>query len=138
MILLKSEQLSKPGFELPTINKQFNGKRYQFCYGSGVFEKGNYGNTICKFDVENRTVLTWKHTDEFFPGECIFVARPGSTVEDDGVLLCVVLSTNESYSHFLLILDGKTFTEIGRADIASGFGIIPPTIHGVYDYVSTN
>ena len=61
--------------------------------------------------------------------------RPGATEEDDGVLLSVVLSADETLPHFVLILDGQTFTEIARANLLKGKGQIPPTIHGVYTYL---
>ncbi|XP_027204496.2 neither inactivation nor afterpotential B isoform X1 [Dermatophagoides pteronyssinus] len=136
LIMLTGESLCKPGFELPTINyRRFNGHKYKYCYGSGIFEQGNFSRSICKLNVEDKSVLIWKDTDDFFPGECIFIARPGSNDEDDGILLCLVLSGNELLPHYLLILDARTFTEIARAEVATGTGIIPPTIHGVYDYV---
>ncbi|OTF82067.1 Retinal pigment epithelial membrane protein-like protein, partial [Euroglyphus maynei] len=136
LIMLTGESLCKPGFELPTINyRHFNGHKYKYCYGSGIFEQGNFSRSICKLNVEDKTVIIWKDTDDFFPGECIFIARPGSDDEDDGIILSLVLSGNELLSHYLLILDARTFTEIARAEIATGTGIIPPTIHGVFDYV---
>ena len=90
---------------------------------------------ICKLDVLSKEVLTWKGSENQFPGECLFVPRPGASDEDDGVLLSVVLSAIESEPHFVLILDGQTFTEIGRANLLKGKGQIPPTIHGVYSYL---
>ncbi|UXI19538.1 uncharacterized protein NH340_JMT05481 [Sarcoptes scabiei] len=136
IITLTGEELGRPGFELPTINRNYNGKKYKYCYGSGVFEKGNFANSILKLNVDDQSVLVWKDSDEHFPGECLFVARPGSIEEDDGVILNVVLSSNESKPHYVLILDSKTFTEIGRAYLGSGTGIIPPTIHGVFEYIN--
>ncbi len=46
-IWLIPEQLGIPGFEIPTINyKYFNGKKYRYCYGSGVFERGHFANSV--------------------------------------------------------------------------------------------
>ncbi len=42
-------------------------------------------------DVLSGTVKMWQEPNSF-PGEPIFVARPGGKKEDDGVLLVVVLS----------------------------------------------
>lgn len=91
---------------------------------------------LCKLNVQDQTVVTWKESSDLFPGECVFIPRPGAVDEDDGVVLSIVLSANESRSHFLLILDGRTFQEIARADIVKGKGTIPPTIHGVYEYIN--
>jgi carotenoid cleavage dioxygenase-like enzyme len=42
------------------------------------------------------------------PSEPSFVPRPGSTDEDDGVVLSTVLG-NEEGTSYLLILDAKTW-----------------------------
>ena len=136
-VFLTPEKIGPAGFELPTINyRQFNGHKYRFCYGSGVFERGTFENALCKvdFNAENDEdrVKKWYESDDLFPGECIFVPKPDANAEDDGVLVSVVLSANPERKHFVLMLDGKTFQEIGRAHLMSGVGQIPPTIHGVY------
>lgn len=47
LLQLTGEEIGKPGFELPTINyKRCNGRKYKFCYGSGVFERGNFANSV--------------------------------------------------------------------------------------------
>lgn len=46
-IFLTPEKIGRQGFELPTINyRHFNGYKYRFCYGSGVFERGFFENTV--------------------------------------------------------------------------------------------
>ena len=41
-------------------------------------------------DVGSGKMVAWQQ-EGFFPGEPIFLPRPGSTAEDDGVLLSIVL-----------------------------------------------
>lgn len=41
-------------------------------------------------DVRSGALMSWRR-EGHFPGEPIFVARPGAVEEDDGVLLSVVL-----------------------------------------------
>ncbi|KAK7493748.1 hypothetical protein BaRGS_00015077 [Batillaria attramentaria] len=97
----------KVRFELPRINYEMcNGKKYRYAYG--VEKK------LAKVDLESRTVTYWSQTG-YFPGEPIFVAKPGAKHEDDGVVLCAVLSELPDTPSFLLVLDGKTFKEMGRA-----------------------
>jgi torulene dioxygenase len=78
--------------------------------------------------METQEALIWNNPKAHTPGEAIFVPRPGGTEEDAGVLLSVVLngSTGTSY---LLCLDARTMTEMGRAEVgmAIGFGF-----HGVH------
>lgn len=49
-------------------------------------------SAIVKLDVASgRAVAAWEPPNHF-PGEPIFVPRPGSTAEDDGAVLSVVLN----------------------------------------------
>lgn len=46
-VWLTPEVIGPAGFELPTINtRHHNGNKYRYCYGSGVFEKGNFANSV--------------------------------------------------------------------------------------------
>ncbi|XP_077862970.1 beta,beta-carotene 15,15'-dioxygenase-like, partial [Saccoglossus kowalevskii] len=65
-------------------------------------------------NVETKEAIYWGPYDNLLPGEPIFVSTPGAVDEDDGVILANVLDT-ESATGMVVILDGKTFTEIGRA-----------------------
>lgn len=87
---------------------------------------------ICKLDVSTKEALIWKGSDTLYPGECQFIPRPGSTEEDDGVILSIVLESDETKPHFLLILDGKSFKELARAQIHINEAHIPATIHGLF------
>ena len=53
----------------------------------------------------------------YFPSEPIFVKNPRGVDEDDGVILSSVINVNPNDPIFLLVLDAKTFTEIGRAEV---------------------
>ena len=57
------------------------------------------------------------------PGEAIFLPHPEGREEDEGILLSVVLDGTRGKS-YLLILDAREFTEVGRAEMESvvGFG----------------
>ena len=68
------------------------------------------------------------HSDHTYPGEPVFVATPGGTDEDDGVVLSVVLDAAAENS-FLLVLDGKSFEEIGRATLPQ---TVPFGFHGQF------
>ncbi|KAK7485274.1 hypothetical protein BaRGS_00023525 [Batillaria attramentaria] len=98
-------------FELPRINYEMcNGKKYRYAYGTSIAGE----KKLAKVDLELRKVTYWSQTG-YMPGEPIFVAKPGAKHEDDGVVLCAVLSELPDTPSFLLVLDGKTFKEMGRA-----------------------
>ena len=76
-------------------------------------------------DVVERTSIEW-HEPDCWPGEPVFVGRPGASDEDDGVLLSVVLDGERDLS-FLLVLDATDLTELARAEVPHH---IPFSFHG--------
>ncbi|KAL9012184.1 MAG: hypothetical protein Q9173_003035 [Seirophora scorigena] len=108
--------------ELPTFNGRYACKPSRYIYG--VCDRGNstFFDGLVKFDTRTQTA---KHRIQQAqsPGEPIFVADPEGEDEDDGVLLSVVLD-GMSEKSYLLVMDAKTFEEVGRAEMrtAVGFG----------------
>ncbi|KAK1289044.1 hypothetical protein QJS10_CPB18g01056 [Acorus calamus] len=94
-------------------------------------ENGAYLHVMCKrtgkiIDLVEKKVKSW-HEDGAVPSEPFFVARPGATEEDDGVVISIVSDKNgEGYA---LILDGSTFEEIARAKFPYG---LPYGLHGCW------
>uniref|UniRef100_A0A672Z4Z9 Beta-carotene oxygenase 1, like n=1 Tax=Sphaeramia orbicularis TaxID=375764 RepID=A0A672Z4Z9_9TELE len=101
------------GLELPGINYNFNTKKYRYFYGSRL--KHRRPDFIC-FQHPSRTHMEWQE-ENCYPSEPVFVASPGAVDEDDGVILSSVISPDPNISPFMLILNAKTFEEIGRASI---------------------
>ncbi|XP_070570573.1 carotenoid-cleaving dioxygenase, mitochondrial-like [Ptychodera flava] len=118
------EKLSSEGFEMPQINYgSYNGKPYQYIYAV----RGDCQGLI-KVDVKNKTYKSW--TEEgFVPSEPVFVEAPSAVCEDDGVVLSAVVNSDPDKPNFLVVLDGKDFTEIGRAEIDHQ---IPFGTHGLF------
>ena len=125
---VKRKVLSPSGLELPRINyAKVNGLPYTYVYGGGNTIPGNFIDNITKINVQNGKSTVW-HEENCYPGEPVFVEKPGAAAEDDGLLLSIVLDTNTQTS-FLLILDAKDLTETGRAHVPQHitFGL-----HGQY------
>ena len=78
-------------------------------------------------NVKNRDFTIWSEKG-CHPGEPVFVPKPGSVQEDDGLILSVVLDSNKETS-FLLTLNAQTFDEIARAEVPHH---IPYGFHGQY------
>ncbi|RWS06190.1 Retinal pigment epithelial membrane-like protein [Dinothrombium tinctorium] len=87
---------------------------------------------ICKLDVQTKKVQLWKDTETCFPGEPVFIPRPGATAEDDGVLLSLVLDANPEKPHYLLVMNAQNFAEIARAYVSKSEAQVPTTIHGLF------
>jgi len=61
----------------------------------------------------------------------VFVKSPNGKEEEDGVILCPIISSNGDKSSFMLVLDAATFKELGRANIPQGVKV-PYTFHGLF------
>ncbi|KAL4630262.1 beta,beta-carotene 15,15'-dioxygenase-like [Arapaima gigas] len=113
--LLCQPELLCEGLDLPRINYKFNGKKQKYVYLT-CSHKPPVPTKITKFDTETKKTVHWKEVG-CWPSEAVFVANPNGTEEDDGVVLATVINVGPEKSDFLLILDGKTFTEIARASV---------------------
>ena len=109
-------------------------RKHRYVYGVADRGKSTFFDGLVKYDTQTRTPLFWEQQGHS-AGEAIFVANPDvdgektdEVNEDRGVLLSVVLNghTNRSY---LLVLDARDMTEVGRAEMegAVGFGF-----HGTF------
>ena len=124
--LLREWQLSDGIIELPRINyEKFQMREYGCAYGVLSKHKGDFANGLTKINIRSGNFQIWEEPNTY-PGEPVFIQSPNSAGEDQGILLSVVLDSNNSNS-FLLLLDAGTFTEIGRATVPHH---IPLGFHG--------
>ncbi|APR77976.1 15,15' beta carotene dioxygenase [Minicystis rosea] len=124
------EKLSDVGFEFPSTNyRRVNGRDYRYAWGAADGPRANaeYGSSIVKVDVHTGTAAEFSDGENIY-GEPVFVARPGASDEDDGVLLSVGTSMRTTTST-LAIIDAKTTTLLARADIDRA---IPLGFHGSF------
>jgi carotenoid cleavage dioxygenase-like enzyme len=121
----RAEDLCDEPMELPRIAyRTHNGVPYRYAYANGT--RGHtWLDQIVKADVHERSAQTWSAPGEY-PGEPVFVARPGAEAEDDGVLLSVVLDSAAQRS-YLLVLDASDLSELARAEAPH---VIPYGFHG--------
>ncbi len=119
---------SAQSIELPRVGATQGGQPYRYAYGvaSDESERGIF-NRIVKFDVEDQRASGWTQA-RAYPGEPVFVARPGAVDEDDGVLLSVVFDA-ESVSSYLLVLDAREMRELARVEAPQR---IPFGFHGMF------
>uniref|UniRef100_A0A665VU92 Beta-carotene oxygenase 2 n=1 Tax=Echeneis naucrates TaxID=173247 RepID=A0A665VU92_ECHNA len=102
------------GLEFPQINYgKYNTRPYRYFYGCGFRHLP--------------LPIVWEHPG-LYPSEPVFVPAPNATEEDDGVILSVVITPHKGT--FLLVLDAKTFEEVGRAAVPVN---IPYGFHGTFN-----
>jgi len=113
-------------FDFPMINPEYEGKQYRYAYGQAIVEfERQY--LIKKDLVDSSQDKVW-FKENHYNGEPMFIPRPGSEQEDDGVLLVTVLN-GETKQSYLLMLDGETFEPIAEALLPER---IPMSIHGYW------
>lgn len=116
---ISGEVLSDACMELPRfdIERYARDGAYRYVYACGIDPANRRGfyNQIVKVDTGGGRAQTWSQPG-CYPGEPVFVSRPGGSAEDDGVLLSVVLDARKGNS-FLLVLDAASCGEIARAEV---------------------
>ena len=113
--------------ELPFINPAKFTLPYRYVYGASDTGKSSFLDGLAKVDLKTQRSIKWQ-VHGHSPSEPIFVATPGAVDEDDGVLLSVVLDGFQGKS-YLLCLDAKDMTEMGRASVPAVIGL---GFHGVH------
>ncbi|PON94648.1 Carotenoid cleavage dioxygenase [Trema orientale] len=114
------------GMDMCSINPAYLGKKYRYAYACGAQRPCNFPNTITKIDLVKKKAKNW-YEEGAVPSEPFFVARPGATEEDDGVVISMISQKNGG--GYALLLDGSTFEEIARAKFPYG---LPYGLHGCW------
>ena len=112
--VITAKVVTNTSFDLIAFNGAYMGRKYRFAYGTGDHGEGVWWNNLVKVDMETGATTEWYKRDHF-PSEPNFIARPGATAEDDGVLLSVVLGGDRNAS-YLLVLDAATMLPLAEAD----------------------
>lgn len=118
-------KMSSHNIELPNINPQMLMHQYHYMYVTS--SDHGVAQHIFKIEVNSKHHQQW-HQRNAYPTEAVFVPRPGSTQEDDGVVISLVLDAAQKKS-FLLILDAKNLKELARAYTPHA---IPFTVHSKF------
>ena len=85
------------------------------------------GHSIIKLDLEKKEFVgKWKD-DECYTTEPLFVPRPGSIKEDDGVVVMTCLHPKKSSSLVVLSPDLKELGRVTFKDV-----VTPVTFHGAW------
>jgi carotenoid cleavage dioxygenase-like enzyme len=114
---ISSNLVSDACIELPRIDyDRYNTDgNYGFTYGISLHPEKRVGfyNSLVKINTKTGQSTYW-HSDGCYPGEPCFIPSPGIKSDQEGVLLSIVLDTNNGNS-FLMLLDAITMQEVARA-----------------------
>lgn len=127
---LSKETIFNDTLELPRVPADKTAHEYQYCYATDAQFPNSVNDVrpLYKIDVNAKTSQKWAKAG-CYPGEPIFVPRPGAQEEDDGVVLSVVLDLT-NHTSFLLILDARNMQELARAEAPHA---IPAGLHGYWN-----
>ena len=119
------------GCETPAINYQFNGRKYRYFYGiSSDVEADNAGKLI-KVDTWTGAVTTWQE-ENVYCSEPAFLARPGATREDDGVLIFSIIWGKPHVNWTgVVIIDAGDLSTVARVHFQLS-GPVPKPLHGCF------
>ena len=118
--------------EFPRANEQYLGKLYQYAYTMALpngFDAASPNQSkLFKHDMIAGTRQVHDFGSGHIPGEFVFVARDGATVEDDGWLMGYVLNYDAGTTD-LVILNAANFSGAPAAIVHIPHRI-PPGFHG--------
>lgn len=118
----------RESFELPRFNDSVcDGRPYVYAYGVDLRDpfSADDKRPLYKVNMDTGSVSIWS-SPGCYCGEPVFVPAPKAKGEDDGVVLAIAFDEKRGKS-FLLVLDAKSFQELGRAEVSHE---IPPGLHG--------
>jgi carotenoid cleavage dioxygenase-like enzyme len=119
------EPLCDEGFEFPVVSyRACSGRDYRLAWGARP--SAEHSEILCVDVRSGKTTRTARHGFVF--GEPIFVSRPGSGEEGDGVLLAVASHISDSRAA-MAVLDARTLEEIAWAEVDVP---IPLGFHGSF------
>ncbi|XP_032813644.2 beta,beta-carotene 15,15'-dioxygenase-like isoform X1 [Petromyzon marinus] len=113
--------------DLPCINPAFSGVKNRFVYVVET-QAGMVATKILKLDLVEKSRKQWREPRGWV-GEPVFIARPGATDEDDGLLLVVVGPLRRVEQALLVVLGARDLEELARAPFPSA---LPLDMHGIF------
>ncbi|MGQ3889406.1 carotenoid oxygenase family protein [Legionella sp. CNM-1927-20] len=98
------EAFSNSAHEFPRINyMRYNGNDYQFMYTNLIANpEDQFFNAIQKLNTQKGSIQHWNRKN-YYLGEAVFVARPNSQLEDEGVLLSIAFDVTTQLSSLIVI-----------------------------------
>ncbi len=125
---LTEEILDTTPGELPTTGVPCLAQhRYVYAIGRRESAIAPFFSAVLKVDVRGGATRLRDLAPDF-PGEPIFVPRPGATSEDDGLLLTLVYETRTERS-YLLVLRADDLSTVARVALPHH---VPPGFHGTW------
>lgn len=125
------------GVDFAVVNQKYIGKPYNYAYSINTYARkgAETGNCVSKINLETQETETWMGKEGQVPSYPVFIPNPEAETEDDGVLVfgvteAAISDNTGSASNAIVILDAKSFSEVGRATFKERFAAA--WIHGLF------
>ncbi|CAL4124699.1 unnamed protein product [Meganyctiphanes norvegica] len=129
-VFLRYEEKCSYPMDNPEINPTYQSKKYRYTWAMGPNPDGSSSGFVVKVDLKENKHFTWSEPG-LYTSSPVFIPKPGSQEEDDGILGVLLLSPTDNQYVSLLFLDASDLRELARATIIMP-GTIPMPLHGSY------
>ena len=83
-----------------------------------------------------RPIQILRYVAGSWPSEPHFVARPGATEEDDGVIVTPVMDgADAKLASFLAVLDARDLSLVAKLPLGAA---LPGTVHGYFNFTGSS
>jgi carotenoid cleavage dioxygenase len=103
--------LLEHGYERPSTNVAHAGRKSRYAYLIDEERAGYMGKGVLKYDLLDEKNAAYFDYGDYYGGEALFVPRKGSTAEDDGYLLELLMADDQAC---LIVIDAPSMTELAR------------------------
>jgi len=122
-VYLHPEELAPPSqyevqraYEFPAVHPNYRGKKYRYAYALG-FSTSLMAGSIHKLDAEAKNFINGWQDPDCLATEPLFVPRPGSTEEDDGVVVITCLNPDRKSPETSMVVLSSDLEELARFTI---------------------
>lgn len=123
------EPLPGRGLELQQVNPgRWGRSEASVCWAAGFGPAGQFNDRTLRIDLERGDVLTWQRPDAV-QLEPQMLARPGSNLEDDGVLLVPTLADGDATT-IVAVVDAATMELRAELHLPQ---VVPFGFHAAFD-----
>ena len=131
-LFIQPSLLCQVGCETPRIHyESYNGRKYQYFYAITSDVDADNAGKVMKVDTLSGMVTTWQEENTYC-SEPVFVSAPGSTREDDGIIVCSIIWGKPHVNMAgVIFLNAKDMLLTARVQFKLG-GPVPKPLHGCF------
>lgn len=129
-VVLTHEQKCEFPLENPVIHPAWAGNKHRYVWAHGPHPDGGNSGFVIKVDVQTNKSVCFSEQGLYL-GSPVFIPRPNSEIEDDGVLAMIALHPCDETTVSLVVLDAATLQELARGTLDTCSGV-PMPLHGSF------